>query len=369
LALAKQRQLNQQNKFFLKTQKKVQRHHCSSTFFNTNTMETNKIKKISQALLLLAAVMLIGSLFVPIWRIELEAPQYPEGLALLIYANKLGGDVDIINGLNHYIGMATLHTENFIEFTLLTYIISAFALFAVIAAFMGKKVWINVLFVSFLVFGIISMVDFYRWNYNYGHNLNPDAAIKVPGMSYQPPLLGYKQLLNFGAFSVPDIGGWLFIGAGVFMLAIIVLENNLLAFFKSKKAAAFIIPLILFLGACGNVKPKAIKVNYDNCEFCKMTIVDEKFACQIVNSKGKAYLFDDVKCLKNYLVNHQNLQTENIYVANYAMPNTFIDINKATVITSNNILSPMGGNLAAFENEQSAQSYIQKFEASIVKWN
>ena len=51
------------------------------------------------------------------WRIELEAPQYPEGLVLQLHANKIGGDVDIINGLNHYIGMATLHTENFFEFT------------------------------------------------------------------------------------------------------------------------------------------------------------------------------------------------------------------------------------------------------------
>lgn len=347
----------------------MQQWYCWCTSFYPTIMETNKIKKTSQALLLLAAFMLVGSLFVPIWRIELEAPQYPEGLALLIYANKLGGDVAIINGLNHYIGMATLHTENFIEFTLLTYIISAFALFAIIAAFMGKKIGVNVLFTSFLIFGIISMVDFYRWNYNYGHNLSPDAAIKVPGMSYQPPLIGYKQLLNFGAYSVPDFGGWLFIGAGVFMLATIVIENNLLKFIKSKKTAAFIIPLVLFLSACGNVKPKAVRVNYDNCEFCKMTIVDAKFACQIVNSKGKTYFFDDVKCLKNYLVNNQNLQHEKAYVSNYIMPNTFIEINNATVITSSNIASPMGGNMAAFDNETSAKPYIEKLNATVTKWN
>ena len=59
------------------------------------------------------------------WRIELNAPQYPEGLIMLIYPNKLGGNVDIINGLNHYIGMKTLHTEDFIEFTLLPVIIIA----------------------------------------------------------------------------------------------------------------------------------------------------------------------------------------------------------------------------------------------------
>ena len=81
----------------------------------------------STALLVIAGVLLVISLFNPIWRIELDAPQYPEGLALTIHANKIGGEVDIINGLNHYIGMKTLHAEEFIEFTVLPYIISLFA--------------------------------------------------------------------------------------------------------------------------------------------------------------------------------------------------------------------------------------------------
>ena len=64
-----------------------------------------------------AALTLV--LFVPLWQIQLSAPQYPEGLNLLIYPSKLGGNVDIINGLNHYIGMKTLHTQDFREFTAL----------------------------------------------------------------------------------------------------------------------------------------------------------------------------------------------------------------------------------------------------------
>ena len=72
---------------------------------------------VSKLILLIIATLFIGSLFFPMWQIELEAPQYPEGLVLKLHANKIGGDVEIINGLNHYIGMATLHTENFFEFT------------------------------------------------------------------------------------------------------------------------------------------------------------------------------------------------------------------------------------------------------------
>ena len=79
-------------------------------------------------LLIVAAILLGISIFVPLWHIDLDAPQYPEGLRLLIYPNKLAGDVEIINGLNHYIGMQTLHAENFVEFTVLPYIIVFFAL-------------------------------------------------------------------------------------------------------------------------------------------------------------------------------------------------------------------------------------------------
>ena len=64
------------------------------------------------------------------------------------------------------------------------------------------------------------MVDFWLWEYDYGHDLDPAAAIKVPGMAYQPPLIGFKQLLNFGAYSIPASGGWIFIGVGVIVAAL-----------------------------------------------------------------------------------------------------------------------------------------------------
>lgn len=184
----------------------------------------NNISMLSRILLIIAAGLLVYSVYVPIWQIDLDAPQYPEGLNLKIFADKLGGDVEIINGLNHYIGMKTLHAEDFIEFSILTYIIFFFAAFAAVAAFLGKKKILYTLFSLFVLFGIVAMVDFWRWEYNYGHDLDPHAAIIVPGMAYQPPLIGFKQLLNFGAYSIPDTGGWLFIGSGVLMLVTVFKE-------------------------------------------------------------------------------------------------------------------------------------------------
>lgn len=188
------------------------------------TMKNNTLNPFSRIITLICGLGLIVVLFVPLWQIELSAPQYPEGLVLKMYPNKLGGNVDIINGLNHYIGMKTLHAENFLEFTILPYLISIFALFSLIVFVVNKRRWLNVLFISFVTFGVVSMIDFYRWNYNYGHDLDPNAPIQVPGMSYQPPVIGYKQLLNFGAYSIPDIGGWIFISVGVLLLVAFGIE-------------------------------------------------------------------------------------------------------------------------------------------------
>src|SRR5579872_4903199 len=187
-------------------------------------MVKNKLTGYAKLLTAVCSVVLFAVVFLPIWRIELSAPQYPEGLVLRIFSNKLGGNVDIINGLNHYIGMKTLHTADFIEFTMLPYIIRIFSLALLLTALTGRKRLLHIVFILFVCFGIVAMIDFWRWEYNYGHRLNPDAAIVVPGMAYQPPLLGYKQLLNFGAYSIPDIGGWVFAGVGLVLVGLCIPE-------------------------------------------------------------------------------------------------------------------------------------------------
>ena len=104
-------------------------------------MKKNSISTVSRIVVFLCGIALIAVLFVPMWRIELDAPQYPEGLRLLIYANKIAGDVDIVNGLNHYIGMNTLHTEDFLEFTILPGIILFFvAMFFVLGEPFGNSI-------------------------------------------------------------------------------------------------------------------------------------------------------------------------------------------------------------------------------------
>lgn len=179
----------------------------------------------------IAGAVLFIALFVPIWQIQLTAPQYPEGLELYIHADKLSGDVQIINGLNHYIGMKELHEEDFIEFAVLPYIIIALGIIGLLTAIVNRRGLFFFWVIFFVLFGILTIIRFYLWLYDYGHNLDPAAPIQVPGMSYQPPMIGYKQLLNFGAYSIPAQGGWVMIGAVVLMIWAFLKEVK----FKKKK--------------------------------------------------------------------------------------------------------------------------------------
>ncbi len=329
-------------------------------------MQSRSIQPISKFILVAVSLCLVASLFAPLWRIELDAPQYPEGLALQIWANKLAGDVDIINGLNHYIGMQTLHTENFIEFTILPYIIIFFAIVALAVAVIAKRGALLTLLISFVVFGIVSMVDFYRWNYNYGHNLDPNAAIQVPGMAYQPPILGFKQLLNFGAFSIPDIGGWLFILAGVLLSLAVFLEYK--PFIKKAKyTTILILPFVLFQTACSQKGPVPVKFNADQCGYCKMTITEPQFACELITTKGRVYKFDDLHCLKKYLKN-QPEENADLYVANFTNPENFLPLKSAFLLKGGTIKSPMGGHTAAFESKSDAENAQKDLQGELINW-
>ncbi len=183
-----------------------------------------KISKTTAILLIISALALIPSFWLPIWKIDLEAPQYPEGLSMQIWIDTITGDVDKINGLNHYIGMAKIEPEKFHEFDFLKYLVIAMILLGLLTSITRKR-WMLILHTLWMVgCGVWGAYDFWKWEYQYGHNLDEHAAIKVPGMAYQPPLFGYKQLLNFLASSFPDWGGYLIIGAGFIAVACLIKE-------------------------------------------------------------------------------------------------------------------------------------------------
>ncbi|HRG78396.1 MAG TPA: hypothetical protein PL167_02255 [Cyclobacteriaceae bacterium] len=182
------------------------------------------LKPISRVLVALAALLMVSAYFVPLWQILMWAPQYPEGLEMDIWINNITGDVKIISALNHYIGMKHIEVEMFPEFTYMIYIVGFLIGFGLLAAIINRRIMLWSFIGLLVLTGVAALVDFWLWGYDYGHNLDPTAAIVVPGMSYQPPLIGTKQLLNFTAFSGPDIGGWIFVVSALITSAALVVE-------------------------------------------------------------------------------------------------------------------------------------------------
>jgi copper chaperone NosL len=189
------------------------------------------LKPLSRIVICVSALLMVSAYYVPLWQILMWAPQYPEGLEMKIWINTLSGDVKIISALNHYIGMKHIEVAMFPEFGYMIYIVGFIIGCGLVTAAIGKR-WLLLAYGTLIVAtGIAALVDFYLWGYDYGHNLDPRAPIVVPGMAYQPPLIGTKQLLNFTAFSGPDTGGWVFISAGAAAIAVLIYE-----IFFTKKA-------------------------------------------------------------------------------------------------------------------------------------
>ncbi len=190
------------------------------------------MKKYSSILIALACLAMIISFFVPLWTVTLDAPQYPEGLTLQIWLSKLSGDVDIISELNHYIGMKKISVEMFPEFGYMSTIVIAVIVAGLITAIVRKKWLFIIWFVAFFAIAAIGIYDFWSWEYDYGHNLDPRAAIKIADQYYQPPLIGCKQLLNFNACSFPAGGCWVIIISGTISFLVFAYEM----FFNRKKS-------------------------------------------------------------------------------------------------------------------------------------
>lgn len=179
--------------------------------------------------MLLGAIFLLALFVFPMWNITLIAPQYPEPIGMDIWINKIAdhnpNDLKNINIMNHYVGMKSI-PEVIPEFAFFPFVVIGMVALGLIFGFTGKRWLFLTWFIMMVILGILGMYDFYIWEYNYGHDLDPTAAITIPGQAYQPPLIGKKKILNFVAVSRPMIGAY-FLFAGMFL--------SLAAFFVSPK--------------------------------------------------------------------------------------------------------------------------------------
>jgi copper chaperone NosL len=272
--------------------------------------------------------------------------------------------------------MKHISKDMFPEFSFLVYIMGAYIVFGLIVAVIGKRQLLFGYLIALVLGGIAAMLDFYRWGHDYGHNLDPTAAIQVPGFVYQPPLFGHKSLLNFDAYSYPETGGWIVIAAALVLTLVWFLEwrrnrkteTKMKSYFTQKIVPAAAL-LVLFLSGC-NVNPTPFQYGRDVCDDCHMTIVEPHFGGQVVTIKGRTYKFDDAHCLLNFL-KKEKVKGDDIartVLVDYENDQQFLDVKFAHFVKSPQLKSPMNGNAAAFATREKAEAKGKEIGGEIKTW-
>ena len=309
------------------------------------------MNRLSRLLTAAAAFLLVALYFLPIWKVELQAPQYPEGLGMYIAVSDIRGygefDLEKINNLNHYIGMRPIDAASIPELRFMPWILGVLIVAGLAVAVLGRRrllyAWVGVLVLA----AVVGLADFYRWGYTYGHDLDDTAIIKVPGMAYQPPIIGSKQLLNFRATSWPASGG-LLAGAAFLLAAGAAYSGRKRGGPRARVAVA---ATALAVGACTTASVHPIAYDgTETCEYCRMVITDRRFGAEVMTTSGKAHMFDSIECLASYVAALDDQQkVKSVWVTDYAAPGTLIPAESARFLrVGDGPGSPMGLGLRAF---------------------
>lgn len=189
-------------------------------------LQTHRLRYMAPALLFgAAAILLIASIFLPYWRLTLHAPQYPKGLTVHAYLNRLEGDVQEIDGLNHYIGMRPLNEAAQFERSVSIIGVAALALLILAAIFVHSK-WALLLALPALLFPAIFLVDLQYWMANFGQNLDPSAPLSSSVKPFVPPVLFEGRIAQFRTWAMPEAGLWLALAASVLILIGLYLHRS-----------------------------------------------------------------------------------------------------------------------------------------------
>ncbi|MGI9585721.1 MAG: cytochrome C [Acidimicrobiia bacterium] len=152
-----------------------------------------------------ATLLLMVSLLLPYWILNLSAPQFPDGLTVRAYVNRLEGDVGELEGLNHYVGLGSFQDAATFErsIAIAAIIVLAGLLFA---ALVIHSRWVLALVAPALLFPIIFLVDLQFWLWDFGHHLDPAAPLAKAVGEFTPPIFGPAEIAQFDTLALPGPG-------------------------------------------------------------------------------------------------------------------------------------------------------------------
>lgn len=175
-------------------------------------------RRWASALLALAAVFVAAAAFLPLWGMNLVSVQYPEGLRMTVYLDRIVGDITELNMLHHYVGMAEIDRAFFGELDVIRGLFFGVAGLLLVAALV-RRWWATL--APLAVLGGTAVYSFARMRrrlWEYGHDLDPTAAMQME--PFTPPMFGEHQIAQFGVYSyftwgtlLPAIAGALAVAA------------------------------------------------------------------------------------------------------------------------------------------------------------
>lgn len=152
-----------------------------------------------------AAMLLIVSLLLPYWVLKLSAPQFPKGLTVTAYVNRLTGDVGELEGLNHYVGLGSFQDAATFERSIAIIAIIMLAGLLVAALLIHSR-WVLLLVTPALLYPVIFLIDLQYWLWDFGHHLDPAAPLAAAVGEFTPPIFGPAEIAQFDTFALPGFG-------------------------------------------------------------------------------------------------------------------------------------------------------------------
>lgn len=355
----------------------------------------------SRLLVVLAALLLVPAFTLPLWSIRIVAPQYNDGLGMYIGVSDIRGhtehDIQNINILNHYIGMKPIVPAEVDVLQVMPWALAALVGAGLLVALLNRRWLVGAWLALFIVLGTAGMYEFWSWNYDYGHNLSPDAPLKVPGMTYTPPLIGAKTLLTIRATSYPS-WGTLLIGlsfaAGLAALLLPRSAGRSAAApgesrhgSRALRAAAAIVAVatVAVVAGCnaadqgggqlvGARTAHAAVPEFaegGTCDFCRGEIPAERFGGEVRTRSGVTYRFMSTECLAGFVaagrVNADEIAS--MKVVDYNDGERLIDARSALYVRSEYRKSPSGLDLLATDSEKIAHNLHFFFGGTRLDWD
>jgi hypothetical protein len=170
----------------------------------------------------------VGMASIPVWRVSLEAPNYPkdafpEGIPVFFHLDGFSGEVHEMNTINHYIGMYPMERGGQVEMKLMPYLLLLMTLMMIGFLYWNStKSWI--LMILPILFPVGFVVDFAAWLYWYGHNMQEWGAFTIK--PFMPTVFGDGKVAQFTTHSYPTTGFYILVIVSILCILAVFSKNK-----------------------------------------------------------------------------------------------------------------------------------------------